>query len=193
MDAPDDLRAAWEKRWPGTPPEADQLKAIFPERWVRFHSLPGSKRYPEDEAEYRTALSRHHAVLDDLAGTASSLVVVTTAYGDHHRPRRAGDVARATGRARRWWTFETADSAPDWPLWCSAFVSRSTGPRDELEPLLRLVADDRTRGVVIAPTDLAWLYHPYDGGADVLLPTREGRDALRDRHRGWVSAHPLGL
>ncbi|TQS31246.1 hypothetical protein FLW16_00640 [Microbispora sp. KK1-11] len=41
--------------------------------------------------------------------------------------------------------------------------------------------------------DLRWLYHPYDGGADVIAPTRTERDALKERHRDWLSAHPLGL
>ena len=35
-------------------------------RWVRFHSLPGSKRYAENEAEYACVLSRHNVVIGEL-------------------------------------------------------------------------------------------------------------------------------
>lgn len=35
--------------------------------------------------------------------------------------------------------------------------------------------------------------HPYDGGADVILPDRLERDHLRNRHNDWLSAHPSGL
>lgn len=59
--------------------------------------------------------------------------------------------------------------------------------------LLRQVADDVIASVVIADIDLLWLYHPYDGGMDVILPSPHARDALRDRHRDWLSRHPAGL
>ncbi|MEU6409518.1 hypothetical protein [Microbispora sp. NPDC046933] len=46
---------------------------------------------------------------------------------------------------------------------------------------------------LLGPLDARWLYHPYDGGADVIGPTRAARDALKGRHRDWLSAHSLGL
>lgn len=54
------------------------------------------------------------------------------------------------------------------------------------------MADDECR-VVIGASDLAWLYCPYDGGANVLLPSPVERDALKDRHADWLSSHPQGL
>jgi hypothetical protein len=36
------------------------------------------------------------------------------------------------------------------------------------------------------------IHHPYDGGADVLLPTGEP-DVLKQRRTDWLSAHPTGL
>ena len=30
--------------------------------WLRIHSLPGSKRYPESDAEYAEMVRRHNAV-----------------------------------------------------------------------------------------------------------------------------------
>lgn len=48
------------------PPLADRLKHAFPDRWGRFHSLPESRRYPEDDADCRIALHRYNSILDDL-------------------------------------------------------------------------------------------------------------------------------
>jgi hypothetical protein len=59
--------------------------------------------------------------------------------------------------------------------------------------LLRRVADDVITNVVPADTGLGWLYHPYDGGMDVIMSSSAERDALRDRHRDWLSGHPGGL
>jgi hypothetical protein len=47
--------------------------------------------------------------------------------------------------------------------------------------------------VMVMSTDVRWLYHPYDGGMDVLLPSTRERDALKARHREWLSTHPGGL
>ena len=62
-----------------------------------------------------------------------------------------------------------------------------------VDGLLRAVADDEIGGVILGPADLRWLYHPYDGGADVILPTPFERDALKERHPAWLSRHPAGL
>ncbi|MEU8122197.1 hypothetical protein AB0C21_26120 [Spirillospora sp. NPDC049024] len=59
--------------------------------------------------------------------------------------------------------------------------------------MLRDVADDRLPHVIIAPLDLKWLYHPYDGGADVIAPTVHDRDVLKTCHADWLPAHPAGL
>ncbi|MDT7845623.1 hypothetical protein RQC66_33405 [Streptomyces justiciae] len=36
----------------------------------------------------------------------------------------------------------------------------------------------------VTDTELRRIHHPYDGGADVVLPTPAERDRLRARHPG---------
>jgi hypothetical protein len=62
-----------------------------------------------------------------------------------------------------------------------------------IDILLRAVADDEISGVLLGPPNLGWLYHPYDGGADVILSTRAERNELKARHHTWLSDHPTGL
>ncbi|GAA1516621.1 hypothetical protein GCM10009677_57390 [Sphaerisporangium rubeum] len=38
--------------------------------------------------------------------------------------------------------------------------------------MLRAVTDDEISNVLLGPANLRWLYHPYDGGIDVILPPR---------------------
>ena len=45
----------------------------------------------------------------------------------------------------------------------------------------------------ITDLSLERIHHPYDGGADVLLPTTAERDALIQRHTDWLSRHPNGF
>lgn len=42
----------WRNAFGETAPIGYQLKDIFPERWLRVHSLPESKRYADSKEEY---------------------------------------------------------------------------------------------------------------------------------------------
>ncbi len=54
-------------------------------------------------------------------------------------------------------------------------------------------ADYAVNTVMITSPSFDRIHHPYDGGADVLLPTSDERDALERRHSDWLSSHPQGL
>ena len=81
MDA-DRILTNWQQSFPGCEPVAHHLRVAFPDRWVRFHSLPHSKRYPEDEAEYAMVLERHNRVLGELVQNGEIIALLTTDYSD---------------------------------------------------------------------------------------------------------------
>lgn len=185
----------WDRRWPECPPFAHWLRDHYRDRWVRFHGLPESKRYPDDEAEYAVVLGRHHTVLSEL-DPGPHLLVITAEWTDtpattpQRWPRRS-EVAPA---AWHWRTLlEDPDDDPRYRSYTQLYAETRPWRPGVIDELLRAVADDEIAGVILGPSDLRWLYHPYDGGADVIAPTRAERDALKKRHRDWLSAHPLGL
>jgi hypothetical protein len=59
--------------------------------------------------------------------------------------------------------------------------------------VLRLVADYGTADVILTNSELDWLYIPYDGGADVIAPSRTIRDALAQRFADRRPSNPAGL
>lgn len=192
---PDDLVELWLERWPGCRPIGHELRGCAPDRWVRFHSLPESKRYADIEAEYTELLRRHHSVIDELHAHTSStgeLIVITAAwsYNDHREPRPAELDAALPAEP---WTDVLGERDDDGESWTHLFISRSHKDSPDLDRLLRLVADDMTADVIITDPKFTWLYHPYDGGADVIASSQAQRDLLRAAHPGWLSAHPLGL
>lgn len=79
------LSMMWDERWPGLPKLPYELRCARG-RWVRFHTLPGSKRYPETEAEYETILARHNTVLAELM-IGPTVLVITAGYSDAPQPR----------------------------------------------------------------------------------------------------------
>jgi hypothetical protein len=82
----DTVRAAWQRRWPQCPAIAHRLRVCYPERWVRFHSLPGSKRHAEAASEYAIILDRHNTVPTELSPGASPIVITCDWTGQNDPP-----------------------------------------------------------------------------------------------------------
>ncbi len=187
-DEAEALSEAWRSRWGGAP-IAYEFRDRYAERWVRFHSLPQSKRYAETEEEYGIILDRHHTVLAEL-GAGDGLFVIVGCFED--ADGQAAPDPRTPPGAVPWLRIEP-DYRSHFAIPLHLYAAASAQDRAVLDPFLRAVADDELGHVIIAPRDLRWLYHPYDGGADVIAPTTHERDAVKMRHRDWLSAHPAGL
>jgi hypothetical protein len=169
------------------------------ERWVRFRSLPGSKRYASTEDEYAEIMHRHLTVLAELlspdnAGTERELMVVTISWsGDPGPVPRTAELSRAMPAAAYWTSVLTGINAPD-DTWWHLRVPATRLHSRELSQLLRLASDDDgAAGVIITTAGMDWLYSPYDGGADVIAATAEHRNQLHRAHKDWLSEHPAGL
>jgi hypothetical protein len=144
------LSAAWDDGWSETPPLAFLLRSAYPDRWVRFHSLPASKRYAETEAERAEILSRHHAVLDAL-GPSSRLFVISTRFAsDHPNSVRITD-------GLLWRTIEASEYFEEL---AQVYVTSIAYPSIEFDDVLRAAADWQLANVIIGPPALQWLYHP---------------------------------
>lgn len=186
------LQTAWEARWPQLVPISFDLRAEE-DRWVRFRSLPGVKRYAETPSEYETILRRHNVVLEELGAQRADLHVITLEIAFTPVPRLRNPVLEELLPDAECWTVLSWPHLDPDLAFAHAYVNRLTWQPGCLNDLLRRVADDEIAHVIIAPPDLAWLYAPYDGGANVVLSTPALRDNLRDRHREWLSPHPSGL
>lgn len=191
-----ELDIHWTATYPKCPPISYLLRDAYADRWVRFHSLPESKRYPEDESEYETVLTRHNAVLDHLAQPHESLILVSTGYSETAEPSRSDTALnRRDAGAVRWRTMakHILDNDPDCPNYWHLYMSCREWNPGCFDSILRLVADDVVSNIMILSVTGQWVLHPYDGGADVILPTTEERDKLRSQFRQWLSARADGL
>jgi len=182
MSEAEQLSLLWDERW-GTPPVGHFVRYDHPDRWVRFHSLPGSKRYAETDSEMAEILRRHHALLDAL-GLSDWCYVIA--------PRVANEPADVVGRPDGW-HWRTIDDRDYWEEPADICVSRMSYSSEAFDAMLRAVADWKIADVILGPADLRWLYHPYDGGADVIAASSDERDRLREDFADWLSSHPQGL
>jgi hypothetical protein len=187
----------WQHKFPGCEPVSYRLRSEFPSRWVRFHSLPESKRYPEDEQEFLTLLSRHNRVLRELIDWYPHCVLLTTGYSDSPDPVRSYDVYNSLDpTARPWRTLAMHELEGDdleSPNFWHVFSSEWGWKVGQFDAILRLVAVDEIANVMIVASDCSWLLHPYDGGMDVILESTAARDRLKALFTHWLSSHPFGL
>ncbi|WP_425246288.1 DUF3885 domain-containing protein [Streptomyces sp. NEAU-NA10] len=185
----------WRESHPSGPPVAHTFRTRYADRWVRFHSLPDSKRYPESGDEYAIVLDRYNTILDELfAGT--DVFVVTMDWSNTPTGPAGYPTPRQTLHPDgiRWWTeSEQDDPDPEFHTHTRLYADRRRWNRGCLDGLLRAVADEALVEVFVADTELRRIHHPYDGGADVILATPAERDRVRDQHTDWLSSHPAGL
>lgn len=176
----------WDRCFPNCPPIGDRLRLAFPARWVRLHSLPGSKRYPENESEYAEVLARHNSIIGELTAPDHDVVLVTTEYSESPSPG---------SNATPWRTIpmhEVEDEFAD-PNYRHLFASIRVWRPGELDPLVRLIAADSVANVLIVAPDCRWVLHPYDGGMDVIAESPEACRTLRERHLDWLSEREDGM
>ncbi|MEU9485816.1 hypothetical protein AB0D83_19510 [Streptomyces decoyicus] len=158
------LSALWQRQWPLGPPLAHELRAAYSERWVRFHSLPGSKRYLETEDEYAVVLDRSNTVLEELfAGT--DVYVVTLAWSSEpNGPQRPTRRREVHPDGFPWMTIANdADPDPEFHTCTHLYADLRPWPRGSIDEILREVAHDVLSGVLITDAGLQRIHHPYDG------------------------------
>jgi hypothetical protein len=186
----------WHRSFPDCEPVAHQLRVAFRERWVRFHSLPESKRYPENAAEYATILERHNRILGELVQNGQAVALLTTGYSDTPEPIRTyAALVKLDPQALPWRTVAMHEVDEDFgnPSYWHIFVSQQTWKPGNFDALVRLIADDVLANVMMVALDCRWLVHPYDGGMDVILESRTARDKLSATYPQWLSARADGM
>ncbi|WP_086821718.1 hypothetical protein [Allokutzneria sp. NRRL B-24872] len=182
------VTAQWERMWPNHPPVGSSIRYYFADRWVRFHSLPGSQRYATCEAEYQIVLDRHNTILRELVAT--TVYLMTVRYDPEDAASGTEPVAVGLHPGAVKWMRVVEPDDPEYAL--DLYISSQLHEPGCFDQVLRYIADDRAREVIIADTALRWLYHPYDGGADVILATSRERDLLKAKFSDWLSARADG-
>ena len=203
----DELEAHWGVHYSEGPPIAHWLRTDYEQRWVRFHSMPGSKRWPEDAAEMDVILGRHNAVLAALANEGEPLWLLTVGYSENGVPIRAMEYPEDVSSelvegfeeidpdAVLWRTLaiHEIEDDPDLSLYWHVYASRRVWSPRSLDRVLRHVARDEIANVMIVSEAGRWLYHPYDGGADVILESTRQRDMWKAHFSKWLSAREDGM
>ncbi len=79
----ENIKSWWRSFYGAAMPISHILREEIPDRWMRIHSLPESKRYADTSGEYSLLLSRHNEVATEVLGSQSQCVLFAGQYVEH--------------------------------------------------------------------------------------------------------------
>lgn len=194
----EDFQLLWALNYPNTVPISHLFKHEYSERWFRIHSLPESKRYAENEEDWKILISRHNEIITDLFGLDTSILIVTGEYnwGDNRALHVTDEEVIFEP-----FSFVRLDNIdlykidseqynkPD--IYRPAFAQTIWKPNYH-EKLLREIADDNTRAFFLS-FDKNVIVIPYDGGVDFVLKDSLTKEHYKNKYSQWLSKREDGL
>ncbi len=158
-----------------------------------FEALPKQRRRLGRAASSTQREVADLVALDPTASAVNASHIVVTCSWSASEPVTARDqaVTDVDSGAQHWRSVSTGDA--EFESWIHSWVSDHTWAHSALHRVFALVANDWTSDVIVCDLRCTWLYHPYDGGAEILAPSEAVRDSLAQRHRSWLSGRPDGL
>jgi hypothetical protein len=173
------FRGDWDQYRPGCLPLGWALRQVGDAPWVRFHALPGSKRYADDQVERRTILLRANSLADRLLGSGQLCwVVEAQAIGNDGSGELAMTAAESTD--------------PDDAVW-NFYVRRDRWLAGAFDDKLLSIAEDEPGRAIWVRCDNGAVFAPYDGGFDLFPTTWQAVADLRAERPDWLSSHPAWL
>jgi hypothetical protein len=165
-------------------PVACIMKHRLPQLWVRVHSLPESKRYPETEEERSIVMERYASFGTALLGDQSACYIVRSRMNEEElEPKYRGSFT--------WSSLPKVDES-DEDFWSSWYAETMWRP-EEFRTLLLDVAEERDWGVSFVSKVSGSIFAPYDGGADGFSFDPGLLSRLKHEFQPWLSARDDGL
>ena len=192
------FESLWTTRYSKAIPISHSFRHDYNDRWFRIHSLPESKRYPDNDAEWKILLSRQNSIITDILGENSKMVIVTGQY--QHEVLEELDLTTDINSIKHF-SFVHLDNIdlhklrPEEheigeiykPMFCE-----TVWYKDSLDNILRDIAQDNVRAFFIS-LDHDTVVAPYDGGIDFVLKDFVTRDKYRTKYGDWLSDRIDGL
>jgi hypothetical protein len=178
------FRDWWVQSFGSVAPLGWQLRREWPERWLRLHTLPDSKRYADNEAEHAEVRRRQLAVAEEVLGAGKPCWIVVPTYESSEIPSRRFDELSGLDLTR---AFSRSADVGEVTFW----AAHSTWQLAQFKEALRSISDDGLQALWAA--DDRSIFAPYDGGIDVITQSVAILARLKVRFSAWRSPRPDGL
>ena len=185
---------AWIHHHPGLRPIGYMLREDDVKTWIRFHSLPQSKRYAETDKERGILLNRQNVLATEVLGLAGCWLIQTHWV----TPPGMVDVAdeldpfRTTRERNLEFAFEFSIPEDDDQLW-RVHAVKTDWVSGQFDDLLLAVADEKAGPTIWMSGENGSLFAPYDGGVDLFLHDVKAAKALAVKYADWLPTSESGL
>lgn len=157
--------------------------------WLRIHSLPDSKRYPDTSEEMDEILRRNEVLASRLFIASEPIYIFRSIFhnpDDNMQPAQLGYDSKNLFRA---------GVSPESPQDDDYFIVAAetvSWPFPHFAEIVRNIAnEDETMICFVSPAS-GNILCPYDGGLDSFTTETLSKQLSRD-FAIWLSLHPLGL
>jgi hypothetical protein len=171
--------AWWNQLYPETPPINYFFKQQLKSRWLRIHSLPGSKRYATTKEEWDILLHRQNTVISDLIAENTAIKIVVNYIAIDNYLFKAFNFINIGV-----FKDEKAETV------FQSFLFETTWQANTLNPMLIMIAEDEMRAFIIGND---CLIAPYDGGMDIIFKDGYTKGLFKEKYKHWLSEREDGL
>jgi len=171
-------------------PIAHFMRRAFPEYWLRIHSLPESKRYPENEAERQIVFDRSARFGSALLGQSAPCIIIQSRIVGF--PRDSEIMPNFDWKPIHRIGDANPDQELDDEIW-NSWMAHTVWEPNVFRSLLLQIADDKKAHIAFLSEQTDCVFIPYDGGSDGFSFDSILLRRLAVEFAPWRSASPLGL
>jgi hypothetical protein len=171
----------WQTFYPAAPPVGFLMRQSASENWVRFHALPGSKRYADSEHEREIILSRAKALARRILSDETRFWICEASPSSAESSSNCGLPFA--------FSFHEEDEDIIWNFY-AGFVEWDASFFDNT---IRSIAEDEGPRVLWMSAESGSVFAPYDGGFDLFLSSSDEAKSLKTEHSDWLSGRSDGL
>lgn len=132
--------------------------------------------------------------MSDLFGVNHSYLLLTTGYSTNaKKPSKDKKLERLNLQTNLWLSISIAEENDEKPFYWHIYFDKKNWEAKSVNKLFLLIADDKIRNIIFYSFEKNIVYHPYDGGADLIFENSQLRDFYKEKYKDWLSNLPSGL
>jgi len=183
------FREFWNENYGNLSPVGWNLKRDLENLHARFHALPKSKRYPDNESERQIIIERAHILFNEIIPKNNSFWLIS------NRPKSQvgiidfGSEDRFTienyNLQKNYEWVDLEESIEDQIPW-ETFTRYYDELNDNYNDIFLKIADEEDWGTLFINNQSKDILAPYDGGFDLIINDNQKRSALINRYASWL-------
>lgn len=172
------LVESWNITFQATPPLGYLLRKTFSDRWIRIHSLPNGKRYPETDKEKADLLCRNLIGAHKIFSSGDPCLVILAAVDIETNFSSCPKIKNLGLKKVDGWS-EFYKRMPEYEQEVENlefYVAEKTWEISEISEILLAVSDEKIDPILFYNQKKLRVFCPYDGGADLIFECAKEKD-----------------